>query len=135
MLRVSATVDYALRAAVVLARAGGQPVSVAEIAAAEGLPPKFLAATLASMRSAGLLTSRRGGKGGFWLSRPAEKVTVADIICAVDGAVVDLSAVEHGPTEAWWAGAAGRIESSLASVTLAELAGVLDHRGSPRTDG
>lgn len=134
MLRVSATVDYALRAAVVLTRAGGRPVSVAEIAAAEGLPRKFLAATLASMRSAGLLTSRRGGNGGFWLSRPAEQVTVADIICAVDGTVVDLSAVEDGPTEAWWAGAAGQIESSLASVTLAQLAGALEYPNPTRAD-
>lgn len=125
MLRVSATVDYALRAALVLARTGQRPVTVAEIAAAERLPAKFLGATLASMRTSGLLSSRRGGSGGFWLARPPELITVADLVCAVDGTVVDLSAIEAGPTAAWWVDAAAQIESSLASTTLADLAAQL----------
>ena len=122
VLRVSATVDYALRAAIVLARAQGQPVTASEIATTEDLPGKFLAATLASMRQAGLLCSRRGGSGGFWLSRPAEEITVADLVRAIDGSVVDLSAVRGGATAAWWAAAAASIEASLSGVSLAELA-------------
>lgn len=122
MLRISASVDYALRAAVILARSDGRAVTVTEIAAAERLPRKFLAATLAAMRSAGLLDSRRGGKGGFWLAVPASEVTVADLIRAVDGVVVHLGAVDaDGPTEQWWSDAAGTIEALLASTTLADL--------------
>lgn len=122
MLRVSATVDYALRAAVVIVRAEGQPVTAAEIAEAEGLPRKFLAATLASMRQAGLLCSRRGGRGGFWLSRPPEEISVADVIRSIDGEVVDLSAVGGSGTAAWWNAAATSIEASLTAVSLAQIA-------------
>lgn len=134
MLRISATVDYALRAAIVLARAQGRPVTAAEIATAEDLPAKFLAATLASMRQAGLLCSRRGGSGGFWLSRPAEEITVADLVRAIDGSVVDLSAVRGGATAQWWSDAATSIEASLSCMSLAELAELADRGVSDAAD-
>jgi Rrf2 family protein len=122
VLRVSATVDYALRAAIVLARAHGRPVTVAEIAAQEELPTRFLSATLASMRHSGLLCSRRGGSGGFWLARPPSQISVADLICSVDGTVVDLGAVSEGSTAQVWQEAASRLEAFLAATSLAELA-------------
>lgn len=97
-------------------------MTVAELAASEGLPVRFLATTLAGMRESGLLESRRGGTGGFWLSRPPSEISLADLIRSVDGAVVELGAVQGSSAAHLWHGAAGAIEASLSRVSLAELA-------------
>jgi Rrf2 family protein len=131
VLRVSATVDYALRAAIVMAREPGRPRRATELADSEGLPLRFLATTLASMRRGGILESRRGGTGGFWLSRPPEQISVADLIRAVDGAVVDLRAVDDSLTGPWWHHTAVSIEASLSATSLADLAGLVTPEGTP----
>src|ERR1700720_3938332 len=82
-VRISAKADYAVRAAIELAAAGtDRPTKGDAIAQAQGIPLKFLENILADMRHAGLVTSRRGAEGGYWLARPAEEITVADIIRA-----------------------------------------------------
>ena len=84
-MRISAKADYAVRAAIELAAAGSErPTKGDTVAQAQGIPLKFLENILADMRHAGLVTSRRGAEGGYWLARPAEEITVADIIVAVD---------------------------------------------------
>jgi Rrf2 family protein len=84
-LRVSAKVDYAVRAAVELARADGRRLRGEEIAAAQGIPFSFLENILVEMRHAGLVRSRRGAEGGYWLARAPEDISVADIFRAVEG--------------------------------------------------
>jgi Rrf2 family protein len=84
-VQVSATADYALRALAELGASGGGPVKGERLAEAQQIPPKFLEAILAQLRQAGLLQSRRGSDGGYWLARPAAEITLADIIRAADG--------------------------------------------------
>src|SRR3954463_1880331 len=85
-MRISAKVDYAVRAAVQLAAADGdRPTKGDTIAQAQGIPLKFLENILSDLRHAGLVRSQRGADGGYWLNRPASEITVADVIRAVEG--------------------------------------------------
>ncbi len=84
-MQISAKADYAVRALAELAASGGGPVKGERLAAAQQIPPKFLEAILAQLRQTGLLHSRRGSDGGYWLARPAAEITLADIIRAADG--------------------------------------------------
>ncbi|CAA9490238.1 MAG: Predicted transcriptional regulator of sulfate adenylyltransferase, Rrf2 family, partial [uncultured Solirubrobacteraceae bacterium] len=68
-VRISAKVDYALRAMAELAAAGGGPVKGERLASAQSIPPKFLENILADLRQAGLIRSQRGSEGGYWLVR------------------------------------------------------------------
>ena len=96
-MHISARSDYAVRACVVLAAAGAGPTRSETVADDQHIPAKFLEAILSSLRQAGLVSSRRGAEGGYWLARPATDITVADIIRAVDG---PLAEVRGGPPEA-----------------------------------
>jgi Rrf2 family protein len=84
-LKVSAKADYAVRAAVELAASGDGPVKGERIATAQQIPPNFLENILSDLRNAGLVASRRGADGGYWLARPAAEISLADVIRAVDG--------------------------------------------------
>ncbi len=96
-MRISAKVDYAVRAAVELAAASGErPVKAERIATAQDIPLNFLENILGELRHAGIVRSHRGADGGFRLARPAEEITVADIIRAVEG---PLASVRGGPPE------------------------------------
>jgi Rrf2 family protein len=88
LMQVSRRVDYALRAAINLARQEpGRAASVAEISAAEGVPRKFLEKILQDLIHAGLVVSRRGAHGGYALSRPAAEISFKDVMEAVEGPI------------------------------------------------
>jgi Rrf2 family protein len=96
-VRISAKADYAVRAAVELAATPGErPVKAELIATAQEIPLNFLENILGELRHAGIVRSHRGAEGGFRLARPAEQVTIADIIRAVEG---PLAIVRGGPPE------------------------------------
>ncbi len=92
-MRVSAKADYAVRAMVELAAAGEGPVKGERIAQAQEIPVNFLENIMADLRNAGLARSRRGVDGGYWLGRPAEEITLADVIRAVDGPLAAIRGV------------------------------------------
>ena len=80
-VKVSAKADYAVRAAVELAAAApGDHVKGERIATAQEIPLKFLENILIDLRQAGIVLSQRGPDGGYWLDRPAEEVSVADVV-------------------------------------------------------
>ncbi|AAZ54838.1 Rrf2 family transcriptional regulator [Thermobifida fusca] len=89
-MRLSARVDYALRAAAELAAVGGGPVTAEQLARAQAIPGKFLENILTQLRRAGLVRSQRGPVGGYWLARPASEISLADIIRAVDGPLANV---------------------------------------------
>ncbi|HEX4010849.1 MAG TPA: Rrf2 family transcriptional regulator [Solirubrobacteraceae bacterium] len=96
-MRISAKADYAVRAVVELAAADGEkPVKAERIATAQEIPLNFLENILGELRHAGIVRSHRGAEGGFRLARPANEVTVADVIRAVEG---PLASVRGGPPE------------------------------------
>jgi Rrf2 family protein len=96
-VRISAKADYAVRAAVELAAAtDDRPVKAEKIATAQDIPLNFLENILGELRHAGIVRSHRGADGGFRLAKPASKITIADIIRAVEG---PLASVRGGPPE------------------------------------
>jgi Rrf2 family protein len=96
-MRISAKADYAVRAAIELATSpDGRPVKAERIATAQDIPLNFLENILGEMRHAGIVRSHRGADGGFRLAKPAERVTIADVMRAVEG---PLATVRGGPPE------------------------------------
>jgi Rrf2 family protein len=129
-VRVSAKVDYALRAMTELAAAPPGPVKGERLAAAQSIPPKFLENILTELRRAGLVASQRGAEGGYQLARPAGDITVADVIRAVEGPIATVRGAR--PEDASYTGAAAglrdvwiELRSAMRGVleqtTLAEL--------------
>jgi Rrf2 family protein len=131
-MRISAKADYAVRAALELAAAGDAcPLKTEAIAQAQGVPRKFLEGILNDMRRAGLVVSRRGGQGGYKLGAPAESITIADVIRAVDGPLVSVRgerppALSYcGPAESLlplWIAVRANVRAILGEVTLADVA-------------
>ena len=80
-MRVSAKVDYAIRACAELAAVAGEgPVKGERIAQAQEIPLRFLENILLDLRHAGLVSSQRGAEGGYWLAKPPEAIVLADLI-------------------------------------------------------
>src|SRR6266508_258861 len=105
-MRISAKADYAVRAALELAAApDGEPVKVQHLAEAQDLPLQFLEHILLELKHARLVRAKRGARGGYWLARPPDDITIADVIRAVDGPLANVqdSAPEDtaypGPSE------------------------------------
>jgi len=83
---------YGLKAMVHLAgMAPGQPALVADIAAANALPKKFLDAILGELRTAGFVHSKKGRGGGYVLARPATEIMVGQIVRALDGPLAPIA--------------------------------------------
>jgi Rrf2 family protein len=89
-VQVTAKVDYAVRAMVELAAADGGPVKGEAIATAQGVPFRFLENILLELRHARLVRSQRGADGGYRLARPAETITIADVIRTVEGPIASI---------------------------------------------
>ncbi len=124
-MRVSAKVDYAVRAAIELAAEAGEgPVKGERIATAQAIPPKFLENILLDLRHAGLVSSQRGAEGGYWLARAPEEITVADVIRAVEGPIASVRGVR--PDELEYTGSAEPLRDVWLDLRTA-LRGVLEH--------
>jgi len=122
-MHISAKVDYAVRALVVLAASDGKPISGAAIAEAGGLPRKFLDAILAELRRSGLVQSQRGSDGGYRLARPADEIALADIFRAIDGPLAEVRG--ERPEQASYVGVAQSLQSVWIAVR-ASLRSVLE---------
>jgi Rrf2 family protein len=130
-MRISARADYAMRAAVELAAAGGGPVKGEALATAQGIPPKFLENILGDLRHARVVRSQRGAEGGYWLARPAEEISVADIVRAVEGPLATVRGeppedVGYGgaaePLQQVWIAVRASLRGVVERVTLADVA-------------
>jgi Rrf2 family protein len=131
-MHVSAKADYAVRAAAELAAAGAGPVKGDRIAEAQGIPLKFLENILSELRHAGIVHSQRGAEGGYWLARPPDQVTLADVIRVVDGPLANVrgafpEAVEYTGSASHlldvWIAVRVSLRRVLERVTLADLIG------------
>jgi Rrf2 family protein len=133
-VRLNARVDYALRAVVELASALGsaaRPVTAERLATAQDIPPKFLESILLQLRRAGVVNSQRGPEGGYWLAKPADEISLADIIRVIDGPLANVRG--HRPEDLGYKGAATALQDVwialraserqiLDSVTIADVA-------------
>ena len=124
-MRISAKVDYAMRAAAELAAVDpGRPVKAERVAEAQAIPLNFLENILGQLRQAGIVQSRRGPEGGYLLARPAGEITVADVIRAIDGPLAGVSG--ERPQNLAYDGAAAPLRDVWVAVR-ASLRGVLEH--------
>lgn len=93
---LTAKAKYGLKAMVHLAALPpGKTALIANIAAEEGIPKKFLDAILNELRQAGYLISKTGRGGGYMLGRPAEQIIVGDIIRKLDGPLAAVPCVSR----------------------------------------
>lgn len=131
-MQISAKADYAVRALIELGAHDGGPLKGEQLALGQNLPPKFLESILSQLRHHGLLLSRRGAEGGYWLARPAEQITVAQIVRATDGPLASVRG--QRPEDVTYIGAAAglgdvwvalraSLRSVLEVVSLADLVG------------
>jgi Rrf2 family transcriptional regulator, cysteine metabolism repressor len=92
----STKAEYGVRVMVELARrAGGEPIPLAEIAAHDGLPLAYLEHLVARLRKAGLVDSRRGSRGGYLLARPADEITMAEVVEALEGSIAPIECISE----------------------------------------
>ncbi len=130
-MRISAKADYAVRAALELAASpNGAPVKGTALAEAQQIPLQFLEQIMLELKRVGLVRTKRGAAGGYWLAQPAAEVTVADVIRAVEGPLAnihDLSPEEtsySGPAEQLrdvWIAVRANLRAVLEAVTLDDL--------------
>lgn len=93
---LSKKTKYAINALIYLAKKPPkQPVLISEIAEKERIPKKFLETILLDMRNAGILNSKKGKGGGYYLIKKPEEVNLAEIIRYFDGAIGLLPCVTH----------------------------------------
>jgi Rrf2 family protein len=129
-MRISAKADYAVRAAVELAAAGEEPVKGEKLANDQDIPLQFLEHILLELKHARIVRARRGAKGGYWLAKPPEEVTLADVIRAVEGPLANIQDIAPESTEYpgnaaklsdVWVAVRSSLRGVLETVTLADL--------------
>lgn len=131
--------EYGVRLMVELARHHGEgPISLADVAEHEDLPRPYLEQLVVSLRAAGLVTSTRGARGGYQLTRPPEDIRMGEVLKALEGPIApmicaaDEPADEHGHSDACgrtsfctvnvlWVRVRDAITGAIDSLTLADL--------------
>ena len=122
-MRVSQRLDYALRALVLLAaRPPGTYLSGIEVATRLGLPQRVVEQQLSELARARILASKRGAGGGHALAHPAAQITVADVVRAIEGDVLDVPKALGSATSEFWQRAADSFGVYLSGTTVASLA-------------
>jgi Rrf2 family protein len=131
-VRISAKEDYAIRAVVELAAAGGATVKREQLAERQGIPAAFLENILLDLKRGEIVEALRGADGGFRLARPASAITVADVIRTVSGPLATVrgqrpTALEYegsaGALQELWIALRANIRGVLETVTIADVAG------------
>ncbi len=129
-MRLSARVDYALRAAVELAAVAGgadaggadagrtRPVTAEQIARTQEIPPKFLESILLQLRRGGIVHAQRGPEGGYWLARPAAEISLAEVIRVVDGPLAHVRG--QRPEQLGYLGAARALQDVWIALRASE---------------
>ena len=130
-MHVSARADYAVRALVEIAAANGQPLKREQLASAQHMQVKFLSNILLQLRTAGLIRTLRGPESGYVLTVRPERITLADVIRAVDGPLANVrgeapeSVTYEGaaePLREVWIAVRASLRNVLEQVTLRDVA-------------
>lgn len=127
-MQISAKTNYAVRALLFVAANDPVPVKVGTLAR-EGLPPRFVENILGELRRGELVQSRRGRGGGFTLARPAQEITLGQIVRVVSGPVSDVHGLADNcaPSDpaanlhAVWNSIMDRVGQLLDDFTLADI--------------
>ena len=132
-MRMSAKAEYGVRAMIQLAAAEpGVVVKTDDLAQAQGIPAQFLVDILSDLRADRLVRSHRGREGGYELARPAEQISIADVLRCIDGPLASVRDIGlgdlpySGPTTALtdvWRALRASMRAVLEMTTLADVAG------------
>ena len=135
----STKAEYGVRVMVELAqRDEDGPVSLSAIAENDGLPLAYLEHLAARLRKAGLVESRRGARGGYLLARPAEEISMAEVVEALEGSIAPIECISEGadghlvctretetdhvcPTKLLWTRVRGSVVRTLEETRLSDL--------------
>jgi Rrf2 family transcriptional regulator, cysteine metabolism repressor len=118
MISVTSKSRYAVVGLAELARCGDRPVPIAQIAERRGMPVQFLEQLFTTLRRAGLLQSHRGVKGGYTLAQPADRITVLEVVQALDGRLGEEGKEAGGI----WAEGVEALREVFRSTTIADIA-------------
>jgi Rrf2 family cysteine metabolism transcriptional repressor len=132
-MKLSTKGHYGLHAIMDLAAHHGQGASLLrDICRPHNFSEKYLEQLLRLLHQAGLVESVRGARGGYWLARPPEEITLLEIVEALEGALSQLPSQckpecekrDHCALHETWFGAVEEMRRKLASVTLRDLVGI-----------
>lgn len=119
VISVTSKSRYAVVAMAELARsAEGRPVPIATVAERRGMPVQFLEQLFSTLRRSGLLDSHRGMRGGYTLARPADEITVLEVVQALDGKLGEEGKEAGGI----WAQGVDALRDVFSRTTIAEIA-------------
>jgi Rrf2 family protein len=131
-MRMSAKAEYAVRAMTHLASVSpGMVVKTEDLAKAQGIPAQFLVDILSELRADRLVRSHRGRDGGYALARPAEEISIADVLRCIDGPLASVRDIGLGelrysgptvPLTDVWRALRASMRSVLEETTLADVA-------------
>lgn len=134
-MRISAKADYAVRACIELAVRSPDrshpPTTGDVLGAVQEIPPKYLENILSGLRRSGIVLSRRGSEGGYWLARPPEEISVAQVVRAVEGPLADVRGEPPEdldyvgpavPLERVWIATRAALRTVVEQVSLADIA-------------
>ncbi len=122
-MRVSAKVDYALRALAELAASPAGQVKAEGLATAQDIPLKFLENILLELRRAEIVSSQRGAEGGYRLAKAPKEISLADVIRAVEGPIATVRGAR--PEDVEYSGAAAGLREVWIDLR-ASMRGVLE---------
>lgn len=130
MLRVTKLADYGIIMLTYFARRRESTCNARDLARAVNLPLPIVSKVLKLLSRHGLLMSERGAKGGYSLARPPEQISVASIICALEGPIAVTECTDAGgdcnlqagcPVRTNWQLINVAIHSALERITLAQM--------------
>ena len=130
-MQITRQADYALRAMLYLSRLDANiRAATSQIADEQQIPPSFLAKIISQLSIAGLISTSRGARGGVSLARPAEEITLLDVVEAIDGPI-SLNVCSHSagacpfgedcPIQPIWSDAQKELVNRLKSTTFGQL--------------
>ncbi|MFC1758552.1 RrF2 family transcriptional regulator [Planctomycetota bacterium] len=141
MIKLSRTVAYAIQASLQLAKADSEtPVPCSRLAADGEMPERFLLQILRNLVTHGILKSTRGVEGGYKLARRPEKISILDVIEAIEGPLSSESAIVNGLDEtarenlrATLETVAATVRKQFESVSLSQIIGATNGHGTAGT--
>jgi Rrf2 family transcriptional regulator, cysteine metabolism repressor len=99
-MKLSSKGEYGILALAELAlHTGGTPLSLRDIASHQGIPKQYLDQLMLNLKKAGIVTSIRGPQGGYRLARPADAITLLDVVSVLEGPVENTNFSDKGATE------------------------------------
>ncbi|NPA92051.1 MAG: Rrf2 family transcriptional regulator [Chloroflexi bacterium] len=132
MIKISRRTDYAVRVLISLAKHADEgPRSVQMIVEEMLIPLTFVKRIVADLVRAGLINSQRGSKGGLWLARPADEITLLDVVEACDEPITVSQCIDDPdfcplsadcPVRRRWARLRALLHKELQRTTIAQLA-------------